>query len=407
MALTALGILAGVGGGLALAALAGARRSDSAFDRLREVTDASDAVVFISQAGIADPDWTPLIGSTDIESMGSKALYERQPGLARIENLNVKLRPGVGVADFATHASRALAVPDVPVLDLRLAGKRVTNATHFERDALALFALVVAVATLVLVGQAISRSVRSGADELPILATLGLTRAQRAATLTFPHLLVVATAVVVAVVVALGLSPLFPIGFSRGLDPDVGLHADWLVIASGAIAASLVLFGFTAFVAARAAIVEPNPATARPSRLTQKVRELGAPLPVSVGMSLALESGRGQRALCRPGPALVAVVAAVAGIVAATTFATGITDALQHPERFGSGWDLEITPDSNPEITLDTAHELLKQTDPSDIEGAAVVRKQQLTVEGHTQPTYSITPVSGSLRSRSWRAGLP
>ena len=511
MAFVALGILAGVGGGLALAALAGARRSDSAFDRLQEVTHASDAVVFISQAGVMNPDWTPLVGSHDIESMGSwglpalgseevpgfglfapywgkwatsvdrpivdrgrapdqsvpsevmmdqaaadqfgldvgdtvtaagftedqfatdqmqapeeppldfkvvgighsafeatlfggnegfvwgsRALYEEQPELARIENLNVKLRPGIEVADFATHASEALGVQDLPLLDLRLAGKRVTNATHFERDGLALFALAVAVATLVLVGQAITRSVRSSAEEMPTLATLGLTRGERAATLALPHVLVVVTALVVAVMVALALSPLFPIGLSRGLDPDIGFHADWLVIASGAIAASLLMVGFTVFVAARAAVVDPNPLTARPSRLTQKVREVGAPLPVSLGVSLALESGRGKRALPTR-PALVAVVAAVAGIVAATTFGTGITDALQHSERFGSDWDLEITPQSDPEISLDTVHGLLGHTDPNDIDAAAVVRKQQVTVEGHTQPTYSITPVSGSL----------
>ena len=52
LALVALGLLAGISAGLATAAVAGARRTDTAWERLREVTHASDAIVFTSQAGI-------------------------------------------------------------------------------------------------------------------------------------------------------------------------------------------------------------------------------------------------------------------------------------------------------------------------------------------------------------------
>jgi hypothetical protein len=55
-----LGVLAGLTSGLALAALAGARRTDTALPRLRSSTSAADAVVFPSQVGATHPDWRPF-----------------------------------------------------------------------------------------------------------------------------------------------------------------------------------------------------------------------------------------------------------------------------------------------------------------------------------------------------------
>lgn len=49
--LITLGLLAAVTAGLGSAAVAGARRSDAAGERLREITLASDAIIFARQAG--------------------------------------------------------------------------------------------------------------------------------------------------------------------------------------------------------------------------------------------------------------------------------------------------------------------------------------------------------------------
>jgi ABC-type lipoprotein release transport system permease subunit len=58
--LVVLGVLAGLTIGVATAAFDGARRTDSALTRLRERTNASDAVVFATQADLITPDWTKL-----------------------------------------------------------------------------------------------------------------------------------------------------------------------------------------------------------------------------------------------------------------------------------------------------------------------------------------------------------
>ncbi len=52
VALVVLGVLVGITAGVAMASVAGARRTATGWDRLREATRASDAIVFASQAGI-------------------------------------------------------------------------------------------------------------------------------------------------------------------------------------------------------------------------------------------------------------------------------------------------------------------------------------------------------------------
>lgn len=64
--MVALGLLAGLTAGLALAAFAGARRTDSALERLRATTNAPDAVVFSSQVGAYHPDWGLLRAKPEV-----------------------------------------------------------------------------------------------------------------------------------------------------------------------------------------------------------------------------------------------------------------------------------------------------------------------------------------------------
>jgi ABC-type lipoprotein release transport system permease subunit len=73
-ALLAVGLIVGLAAGLALASLAGARRTDSALDRLRERTNASDALLFTSQVGAYHPDWPSLARRPEVRALAPWAL---------------------------------------------------------------------------------------------------------------------------------------------------------------------------------------------------------------------------------------------------------------------------------------------------------------------------------------------
>jgi FtsX-like permease family len=82
--LVLLGILVGLTAGFALSAWAGARRTDTALERLRVRTNASDAVAFPSQVGVSHPNWTRLRARPEVASAAVWDLlfgnYNGQPG---------------------------------------------------------------------------------------------------------------------------------------------------------------------------------------------------------------------------------------------------------------------------------------------------------------------------------------
>ncbi|HEU5001913.1 MAG TPA: ABC transporter permease [Actinomycetota bacterium] len=69
VSLVALGILAGVTAGVALAAFAGARRTATALPRLEAATHAASAVIFASQVGELNPDWGRLRARPEVKEL--------------------------------------------------------------------------------------------------------------------------------------------------------------------------------------------------------------------------------------------------------------------------------------------------------------------------------------------------
>lgn len=69
VSLVVLGVLVGLTVGLATAAYDGARRTDSALTRLQSRTNASDAVVFATQAGLVTADWSKLAKRPEVKQL--------------------------------------------------------------------------------------------------------------------------------------------------------------------------------------------------------------------------------------------------------------------------------------------------------------------------------------------------
>src|SRR3954469_3372683 len=73
-ALVALGVIAGIAAGLALAAMAGARRTSTAYGRWRTATAAPDALVFGTQVGLFDLDYAPVMKLPEVVDGGTFVL---------------------------------------------------------------------------------------------------------------------------------------------------------------------------------------------------------------------------------------------------------------------------------------------------------------------------------------------
>lgn len=72
--LVLLGVMAGITCGLAVAAFDGASRTGTALDRFLDRTAAADVVVFATQAGVLEPDWTQLRAQPEVDRLAAWGL---------------------------------------------------------------------------------------------------------------------------------------------------------------------------------------------------------------------------------------------------------------------------------------------------------------------------------------------
>ena len=215
---------------------------------------------------------------------------------------------------------------------------QVERATRPESFALALFGLICAAAALLIGAQALRRVVWSQRGESAVVRALGADRATRVAATTAGALGAVVAGSILAVVVAIALSPLAPIGAVRAIDPHPGFAIDAGVLAGGALLLVVVLGACTiatAFAAARPHRGDTEPA--RRSRLTEAAARAGLPVPVVAGLRFSLAPD--QRAAGAPvRSALLASVLAVAVVAATATFASGLSTLDSHPSLYGWNW---------------------------------------------------------------------
>jgi hypothetical protein len=247
-------------------------------------------------------------------------------------NLAVWLRPGADVESFQAAAAEATGRPTLAVIDLAKAKGDTRRTTLLEANGLALFALAVLVGGGTLVGQALVRTVTAAAADAATLGAVGFPRRRRLVAVVLPAVPCALIAAVVAGAAAVSLSPLFPIGESRRFELDRGVTVDAFVLPVGLVATVAGVLSL-AWVAAWWATI-PHAPTLRRHRLAGAVLRAPAPVPLTVGARLALDPGRGQRAVPVRSAAIGAVVG-VLGVVGSFTFRAGIEDTLAHPERAG------------------------------------------------------------------------
>lgn len=219
---------------------------------------------------------------------------------------------------------------------------QVQRATKPEAIALGVFGVIASVAALLISVLVVARTLRSDDLERETLRAIG---ADQAMLIGEPMAGVTSAAVLgfsLAVLVAVLLSPLAPLGQVRAIDPHPGLAADWTVIGLGAAAFVGVLFLLTLGLAVLAA---RSRARGREGGHTSVVvswaSAVGLPTPAVTGLRFAVISGSGPEAVPVTSAILGAVLAV--GLVATTlTFGSGLDALVSQPKLYGWNWDYGI-----------------------------------------------------------------
>ncbi len=130
---------------------------------------------------------------------------------------------------------------------------KAERAIRPEAIALGAFGLIAALAALVINGQVISRLIRRNAEEGVILRALGAGPAMAMADGVTGVVGAIAVGSLLAVGVAVALSPLAPIGPVRPVYPDIGVAFDWTVLGLGLLLFVVALTATALLVAFRVA----------------------------------------------------------------------------------------------------------------------------------------------------------
>ena len=334
--------------------------------------------------------------------------YRSRPGrsfpVANEEEL-VRLRPGTSLGNFARRASGlARHYPrthGVQVISLADQQMKVEQAIRPQADALGLFAALAGLAVLVVIGQLLGRQLMIGASDYPVLSALGAGRRQLFWLAVLRAGAVSAAGAGISVVIAVAASPLMPIGPARLAEPDPGVHVNLAVLGIGLVAVAalpVLVIVPAAWYAARAGSRRGAglPAPAAQSWLGTAVGLLGGAPAAAIGVRMALEPGRGRRAV-PVRSALTSTAVAIAAVVAALVFGASLGRLVTTPRLYGQDWGLGLSLGfgSGPAAGPSGAASVL-----SHVPGVAAYaggNVDQISIDGQQVAAVGIQPLHGNV----------
>ena len=269
------------------------------------------------------------------------------------------------------------------------------RAIEPESIALGVFGGIAALAALLIASQVIGRQLRLRVDELETLRALGANPAMT----VIDGLLGIGGAIVggtlLAVVVAVGLSPLAPLGPVRPVDPSPGIGLDWtvlgfgalmLIVSLGAIAWALAFRGAPHRLARRR---QQN--ASRRSSMVRGAATAGLSVPAVAGIRFALEPGSGRTAV-PVRSAIVGTAMAMAVVVATVVFGASLDTLVTHPALYGWNWTYELRSGYAGVSNIPEQHAAELLHDDANVATWTGVYFDIFQVDGHTVPALAERP---------------
>ena len=227
----------------------------------------------------------------------------------------------------------------------------VERSFGLQAVALWLLAAFTALGIVLVLGQTLARQNVLEGEEYPTLRSLGMTHHQLTAVGLVRAIGIAVVGAVLATIVAILGSPLFPNGDARRAEPDPGFAADATVLALGSAAILVLVVALAAPSARRAARMSGDALglasleqPARKPSFADGLARAGMPTPTVTGVRLALEPGRGRTAV-PVRTILLGVTLGVAVLAAALAFQDSLAGLLKSPEDYGLRWDALVTED--------------------------------------------------------------
>jgi len=262
---------------------------------------------------------------------------------------------------------------------------QVDRTVKPEAIALGVFGAIAMLATLLIAMQVIGRQLQARSEDNEVLRALGASRVTAVGDGLLGILGAVLLGSLLAVGVAIALSPLSPIGPVRPVYPSGGVAVDLTVLGCGLFVLTVVIGAVAVVLASRSTPqrlrrVETT-RVARGSSVARIVASSGAPVSAVTGFRLALESGHGRTAV-PVRSALFGTVLAVLIVVATLTFGSGLNTLVSHPALYGWNWNYVLA--SQYHVPLQAVSLLERDRDVASSSGVSFGDVQ---IDGQTVPS--------------------
>ena len=348
-------------------------------------------------------------------ALGSPALVPEHPGVGpwppalvvRLRGGDAALRAVTARLRPALASNEAIAVGETGQLSAATTAAEVyLDSSQDAVDSLAtgllLFAVAIAGAGALAVGQAVRRHLTADSTLLGTLRSLGLPRSQRALAASLPIVTAGAVGTAAGIALAVALSPLLPVGLARRAETDPGVWIGPALLASGG-AVILVLLAAGAFVAAQRTRDASVPGQSLPGRRDPALaraasRLVGSPT-VAAGIRMANDRGRGPNSV-PVRSAFVGLTIGIGGVLAAGVIAVSLDELSGNPERWG--WTWSTMPDAFGEAP--PVDELVAD---ERVDGAGMYQVSDVVLDGSSTTAFAMVPLKGALTFTGLEGRLP
>jgi hypothetical protein len=331
---------------------------------------------------------------------------EALPGM---EIFRVRLRHGRGDAPAFERAVAGVVSPGDGHVhlgsDAADAATKTSGAIHIESLALMLFAGLAGLTALLVLGQALNRQVATDATDHRALAALGMSRRELAVVPLVRGAVLAVGGAALALIIAVALSPLTPIGLARRAEIDPGISVDGVVLAYGFVGILALTLGWATVAAWRAARhprADTTPAPSRHGRVRAAIARLDLSPSAIAGLSMSVER--------RPmafRAAFLATVVAVAGVVGAVTFGMSLDRLVDTPSEQGWNWDVLVGNPNAAQAFSDDPIAPALQTRMTRLLAAnhyvgafTALALTDGTIDGHPNGIAGVHPIKGAIHPR-------
>ncbi|HTL86093.1 MAG TPA: FtsX-like permease family protein [Acidimicrobiia bacterium] len=312
--------------------------------------------------------------------------------------INIRLKDPVHDLGPVSDRARALWGKSdfFSALDQTSTNRGAIDATNVLANALWIFAAVVAVASLVLIGLMLAREFATSLDVQVSLRAAGMTRRGRALTAAPRAEVIAIGGAALAVVGAIAASPLFPNGLARRADPDPGVHADWMVLGLGALAIFafvVVIAGISAYRSAAVANADGARGRVRRQPVVDRASEAGLRPTIAHGLRMALQPTRGEWAVPRTSTFL-GLAFSVAGITAILVFSASLAHLVDTPARFGAPYEFKVGDPASPDRCRGADGGVTRDPGVTDV---AIVCWANVTINKRAGLGWTFMPIRGAI----------